>query len=205
VSSRASAGHDAPPTLSESARADFTARLLALGQADLAPAPSSPFTTLTANVAGRSRSFTTYRNAAGDQCLMEEHPGGARGYGCLPRRNVFAGGPLFARWGSSQGTAESRDAGRWDAAWVEGIAAPVADAVILVLSDCTELRLPLSQDRSFFAVIGPEHLHAGVLPVRVDAADATGKTIDSRAVSLGPPSAKAGNIGPPPALTTPEC
>jgi hypothetical protein len=205
LTTRASSGHDTPAPQSHSLREDFTARLLALGQRDLAPAASSSFTTLAATVSGRSWSFSTYRNDAGDVCIMEQHPGGARGYGCRSRHTLFAGGPLFASWGSSQGSTASRDAGQWDVSWVEGITTPAVAAVDLVLSDCNTLGLALSPDRSFFAVVGPDYLHAGVLPHRLDAKNAAGKTIASRSINLGPPSSKTGNIGQPPAVAANGC
>lgn len=205
LTGRASSGHETAAPAARAMRADFTARVKALGQSELAPAASSSFTTLTATLSGRSWSFSTYRNEAGDQCIVEQQPGGARGYGCRPRASLFAGGPLFASWGSGQSSTESRDANRWDVAWVEGLTTAAVADVTLVFTDCSTLPLALSPDDSFFAVVGPEHLHAGVLPYRIEAKNAAGRTIASRTVNLGPTSSEAGNIGQPPAVTARDC
>lgn len=176
-------------------RQAFADRLAALGQSDLAPAPTSRFVTIHASLGRNDWALSTYRNAEGKRCLVEQHPGGARAYGCRSDGQIFGQGALFAQWGSEQDSPASRDAGTWDAAWVEGLVKPSVVSVSVVMSDCTTIDAPLSVDGSFFVVIGPELLHARVLPARVEATDAGGKSVASRTISLGPANAAQGNIG----------
>lgn len=74
-------------------RQAFADRLAALGQSDLAPAPTSRFVTIHASLGRNDWALSTYRNAEGKRCLVEQHPGGARAYGCRSDGQIFGQGP----------------------------------------------------------------------------------------------------------------
>jgi hypothetical protein len=177
-------------------RAEFTARLAALGQSRFAPARGAPFRTLRARIDDRVWSLSTYRNASGEQCMMEAVPGGGRGWGCQDRATMFANGPLYVNWGSSQLPGSSTRS-RWDVAWVEGIVeAPVA-SVELVLASCAVIPLRLGPDGAYFGLVGREALHGGSPPYLVRGRDASGGLVATTVVKLGPIDARSGNIGQP--------
>jgi hypothetical protein len=192
---RAASGTTAAPASVGDLRADFTARVVALGQKDVAPAPGSAFNTLRASIDGRQWSFSSYRNAAGEQCMVEELPGGGRGYGCQDRAALFARGPLYATWGSRQDPQGAGDRSKWDAAWVEGFAVAPITSVRLVLANCAVIQLPLNADGAFFGLVGQAAMHGGSLPYMVQGLNRSGSLAATRRVDLGPLSAKTGNIG----------
>jgi hypothetical protein len=165
-----------------------------MGKTALIPAGTSAFRTLRASVDGREWSFSTYRNAAGDQCMVEVVPGEGRGFGCQPVAALFANGPLYASWGSRQ---RGGDHGRWETAWVEGLAAPEIAAVDLVLTNCASLSLALGPDRAFFGVVGKEALRGSAMPYAIRGHDAAGKIVSEIAVDLGPLSAGQGRVSAP--------
>ncbi len=187
-------------------RADFTARVRGLHQGQLAPAPASAFNTLRATVDGRDWTFSTYRNVAGDQCMMEAIPGEGRGYGCQPRTSLLARGPLYATWGSRQDPAATGDLAHWDAAWVEGLAAPPVASVEVILTNCVVIKLPLSADGAFLGVIGQQAMRGDSLPYVVQGRAASGAVVQKTEVKLAPLSTKSGNIGQPTApQAAPAC
>lgn len=196
LSAIADSGQTVAAQQTRSLRADFTARLVAMGKTDLAPARTSPFNTLRASVDGRDWSFSTYRNAAGDQCMVEVVPGEGRGFGCRSAATLFANGPVYASWGSRQ-RSNSGDRGHWETAWVEGLAAPEVATVELVLTNCATLDLPLGPDRAFFGVVGSEALKGHAMPYAIRARDALGRTLTQIAIELGPVSAKRGTVKAP--------
>ena len=185
------------PGKADALRVKFTARLAALGKSDSAPAASSSFNTLRAGIDARTWSFSTYRNASGQQCMLEVVPGEGQGWGCQDRATMFAKGPLFVDWGSAQAPGPPRDPVHWDAAWVEGFAvAPVA-SVELVLSNCAVIPLQLGSDGAFLGVVGREAMHGNSPPYLVRGRDASGAVVSRTVVKLGPLSTKSGNIGQP--------
>jgi hypothetical protein len=177
-------------------RAEFTTRLAAIGQSKFAPAPGAPLRTLRARIDNRVWSLSTYRNASGEQCIMEAVPGGGRGWGCQDRAAMFANGPLHVSWGSSQQPGSSNRS-RWDVAWVEGIVeAPVA-SVELVLASCAVIPLRLGPDGAYFGLVGREALHGGSPPYLVRGRDESGGLVATTFVKLGPIDARSGYIGQP--------
>lgn len=197
LSSRASSGAVVSPGKADTLRAPFTARLAALGKSDSAPAAGSSFNTLRAGIDARTWSFSTYRNASGQQCMLEVVPGEGQGWGCQDRATMFAKGPLFVDWGSAQAPGPAGDRAHWDAAWVEGFAvAPVA-SVELVLSNCAVIPLQLGSDGAFLGVVGREAMHGNSPPYLVRGRDASGAVVARTVVKLGPISTKSGSIGQP--------
>jgi hypothetical protein len=197
LTSRASSGAVVPPSKANMLRAEFTARLAALGKSASAPAASSSFNTLRAGIGLRTWSFSTYRNESGQQCMLEVVPGEGQGWGCQDRATMFAKGPLFVSWGSAQAPGPASDRAHWDAAWVEGFAvAPVA-SVELVLANCAVIPLQLGSDGAFLGVVGREAMHGNSSPYLVRGRDTSGAVVARTVVKLGPISAKSGNIGHP--------
>ena len=93
LSSRASSGAVVTPGKAAALRAEFTARLAALGKSESAPAAGSSFNTLRARIDAHTWSFSSYRNASGQQCMLEVVPGEGQGWGCQDRATMFAKGP----------------------------------------------------------------------------------------------------------------
>jgi hypothetical protein len=197
LSSRASSGAVVTPAKADTLRAKFTARLLALGKSESAPAASSPFNTLRARIDARVWSFGSYRNAAGQQCMLEVVPGEGHGWGCQDRATMFAKGPLFVNWGSAQAPGPARDRAHWDAAWVEGFAVAPVVSVELVLSNCAVIPLRVGSDGAFLGVVGEDAMHGNSAPFLVRGRDASGVVVSTTVVKLGPVSAKSGNVGQP--------
>jgi hypothetical protein len=159
LSSKASSGAVVTPRKPDTLRAEFTARLVSLGKSESAPAAGSSFNTLRARIDARTWSFSSYRNARGQQCMLEVVPGGGQGWGCQDRATMFAKGPLFVNWGSTQAPG-ARDRAHWDAAWVEGFAVAPVVSVELVLSNCAVIPLELGSDGAFLGIVGREAMHS---------------------------------------------
>lgn len=199
LTSGASSGSVAPARSAHTLRADFTSRLISVGQRDLAPAPGAPFNTLRASVDGREWSFSSYRNTAGQQCMLEAIPGEGRGYGCQDAKTLFIHGPLYLSSGSRQEPNGNSDHSHWDAAWVEGFAASPVTFVELLMTNCATIPLPLNADGAFFGLVGKEAMHGRFVPYAVQGRDASGGVVQKIVVELGPTSGKTGKVAAPPA------
>lgn len=186
-----------PPASAADLRASLAARLGEVGRPDLAPAPESALHMSRAVVDGAVWVFASYRNRAGQQCVMEAVPGEGRGFSCRFPKALIADGPLFITWGSRQNPGGSLT--EWDVAWVTGFAAPPLKSVELVSTDCSARTLEIAADGSFFAVSGEEAMHGGAWPHLIRGLSAHGKVIAERRIELEVPNARDDIIrGPQP-------
>lgn len=198
---RASAGVPSAEISPAALRSQIIARMNDLGQRQLAPAAQAQLETIHERADGLDWSLTTYRNSTDEQCFMEAIPGDGRGYRCVSRTTLFGHGPLAVEWGSRQNIGGNLQ--QWDAAWIRGFSRAPVTTVEAVLTDCSEVRLSLSSDGSFFRVFGEQTMHSGAWPSLVRGLNAQGAVVSQRQVELEQPNAKGALIAGP--AVSPAC
>jgi hypothetical protein len=143
-------------------------------------------------VDGKEWRIKTYENAAGELCLFQGASGEGEGGTCLDRNSIFRAGPVRVYYGSSQNPGNTTT---WDRAWVFGLASPRVAKLELVLTNCAAVPLQADAAGVFQHVFPATLLHAGVLPTKLVARDATGTILSSESVKLDPalPTTQAGD------------
>jgi hypothetical protein len=151
-------------------------------------------------VDGQTWGLRSYENVDGDVCLSHDVPGEAVGTGCVPRKKLFARGPLVAYPGARQ-IAANYPKTEWDNMWVYGAAHPQVANLKLVNMDCSTESLQLDGDGVFNHVVGAAQIRDGVIPYKLIASDARGQVLAERTIAIGLPlnARKAGLEAPRPA------
>lgn len=135
-------------------------------------------------VDGQTWGLRSYENVAGNVCLSHDVPGELVGTSCVPRKKLFARGPLAAYPGARQipaGYAKTE----WDNMWVYGAAHPQIANLKLVNMDCSTQSLQLDGDGVFNHVIGAAQIREGVIPHKLIATDARGQVVAERTIAIG--------------------
>lgn len=149
-------------------------------------------------VDGQQWQLTTFTNEYGQLCAGEKVPNdggdGGQGATCRNPNTLLANGQLFfsvgARTVSSQNT-------QWSNVWVWGWTAPTVAELDLQLSDCSTVPLQIDSDHMFFKVLGANVTHAGVLPNRLVAYDASGAVLSEVDAAHVPTTPLPGSTTPP--------
>jgi len=87
--------------------------------------------------------------------------------------------------GASQDPATSD--GQWDNQWVAGLVSPVVSTVTVLNTDCSKEQLSIANG-TFFYVVPPTALEAGIVPYELAALDRSGREVFSKVISLAPPA-----------------
>ena len=135
-------------------------------------------------VDGQTWGLKSYDNVGGDVCLSHDVPGEAVGTSCVPRKKLFADGPLVASPGARQIPAGYPKT-EWDNMWVYGVAHPQIKDLKLVNMDCSTASLELDADGAFNYVVGAAKIREGVIPYKLIASDARGEVVAERTIAIG--------------------
>jgi hypothetical protein len=148
-------------------------------------------------VDGQTWGLRSYENVGGDVCFSHEVPGELVGRGCIPRKKLFARGPLMAYPGARQ-IAANHPKTEWDNVWVHGAVHPQVANLRLVNMDCSTQSLRLDGDGVFNHVVGAAEIRDGVIPYKLIASDARGQVVAERTILIGlPRNAKSAGLDAP--------
>jgi hypothetical protein len=135
-------------------------------------------------VDGQTWGLRSYKNVGGDVCFSHDVPGEAVGIGCVPRKKLFARGPLAAYPGARQ-IAANYPKTEWDNMWVYGAAHPQVANLKLVNMDCSTQSLELDGDGVFNHVVGAAQIREGVIPYKLIASNPRGQVVAERTIATG--------------------
>jgi hypothetical protein len=150
-------------------------------------------------VDGQNWGLRSYDNVDGDVCLSHDVPGELVGTSCVPRKKLFASGPLAAYPGARQIAADYPKT-EWDNMWVYGAVHPQVATLRLVSMDCSTESLRFDDDGVFNHVVGAAQIRAGLIPYKLIASDSRGQVVAERTIAIGLPynGKKAGLEAPRP-------
>lgn len=128
------------------------------------------------SIDGGSWSLTTVKNAAGQLCFGEKVPTGStrdggQAWSCHDPATMFANGPLNYSTGAVLASTKHYNV------WVDGVAAPAVSKLVLELSDCSAIQLPIDGNGAFHHVFGVGEIAQGVGPHQLIAYGADGAVL----------------------------
>jgi hypothetical protein len=137
-------------------------------------------------VDGQTWGLRSYENVGGDVCFSHDVPGELVGTGCIPRKKLFARGPLMAYPGARQ-IPDAYRKSEWDNMWVYGAVHPQVANLQLINMDCSTESLQLDDDGAFNHVVGAAQIRAGLIPYKLIASDSAGQVVAQRTIRIGLP------------------
>lgn len=162
------------------------------------PEGETPVIHGTQQVDGQTWLVKTYPNSDGQLCFAEQIPGEGEGIGCRSSDEFFKDGPVWYGVGSRQ--LPGSDPTRWSNIWVDGLVDSGISKVVIVMTDCSTLPVPVDSDGVFLAVFGRASIEAGVWPATLVAFDSAGQPVEKYALTVGAPptdAAKSAGIQAP--------
>jgi hypothetical protein len=151
---------------------------------DTEPAPGQAVQAEQAQaVDGATWTMSGVRNAEGQLCAGEKIPAATsdagQSWSCWDTKTMFANGPVNYSTG-----AVAVGHGKHYNVWVDGVAAPQVAKLVLELTNCKTIPLPVTANGLFHHVFGVGALAAGIAPQRLLAYDASGALLESGATRL---------------------
>lgn len=138
------------------------------------------------SVDGQTWGLRSYENVGGDVGFSHDVPGELVGTGCIPRKKLFARGPLMAYPGARQ-IAANYPKTEWDNMWLYGAVHPEVANLELVNMDCSTKSLQLDGEGVFNHVVGAAQIRERVIPYKLIASDARGQVLAERKILIGLP------------------